>query len=1079
MRRILPLKPASSNSQVPNSSSESVQRDKGKPKQKSSGCGKDESGVVDCHGKDNLKGLKENSLGAKLRREHLSPVRRPFPSGEENLPFIRDSKPKVNAKHVREHITLQKGSRLSTSGSSIFSTASSSQRNFKSPCDVRSSFTGDGYNFLHGIQSASCGVASDSHVEGGAKKPVKKNSKILWTKRSASTPKDHPDETNKAEIQISPKSNTPQVPKAPKRLFGSFLAKDLNICTNRDKDKSTLGEPQENSRDGDEPNRSSDHSSLIIISEEVPVEADNTRGLVRTPSVRSLTDSNEPFSKLTGNTSPKQSGLAILRGTFSSAGESVADKLSFRCQSDQAAAKNLARTLPENCKSHLANTNCLEMKKPFDWQTITEDEDRVRVATEVSVSATLFLNTHSSFSEEESSSFNFLEHSPIGRQSFSSENHWTPGNSITGTSDTSSQRGRFERSLANLSSNKEDTGRFRMWCEVFHKFEDDDDNLKKRAREAEEQAQLLSKEMELMKSYRSGPTQKGALKKAEVNVDLKQKLKNLCEEKMNLLLEVASQIRSRLSDRAAANEAFKLLSGEIKSYVKMAEKEKCAVKLSLENELDRQSREWGATLEKIKLNEKKMRDRLRDLAEQNVELQREISYLSNKESELKSRLRESEVHTDDFKTRLKDAENEILMLRKSLEKSHNQTREAEDDQHLIRRSYDLKEKENYALQKSIIRLQRLCKDQERTITGLCKGLNDEIDDIPQEKNDHITKLQDELLRVTGEEKVLCKDLRNCRSETDALGPENVCIIGIQKSKEEDNGCDLIKVDEELRARLDELQSQALSLLDENSTICAKLLGVIKYNIYYSGGLGTNEAEEAMGVLSMEQERNIVVEHEMNLQRLKRKAETLRKSVHMVKGILREKTIISCNHTLGQDMDKSDMLQSENCSSEAKEHINELQHELKAETIISRILREKMCSREFEVEQLQEDVAKLKESRKILEAEISRLQDLLSTARHKTRDLEYQLEVEEERNRFLEAGFQRNIQEQAVLREELTNVSKERDAVQQQTERMGWERSEFADIWYQYKKTKIQLRVDIEDAASGIFVMKRYGTERRT
>ncbi|KAH9327622.1 hypothetical protein KI387_007800, partial [Taxus chinensis] len=951
MRRIFPLKPvcASSNSPVPNSTSESVQRDKGQPIHKTFGCGKDDSGVVDCHGKDNLKGLKENSLGAKLRHEHLSPVRRPLPTGEENLPFIRDSRPlKVSSKHiVGEDIGFRKAKLISGEH----------------------------------IRCLCSGVASNG------KQHVNKNSKLLRTKKSISVPKDHLEEINEAEIRIPAQSNLPRVPKPPQRLFDFCSAKDVDFHTNKDPDKSTPGEPQENARDVDEPNTSSDQSPLLIPSKEASMEVENIRGLLRSQSVGYLTDPYDSFSILIGKTSPKQSGSSVLRGSFSCNGESIANRLSFRGQSARTTAENIIGTLPVNYKSHPTNINSLEMKTPFDWQTITEDEERVGAATEVSVSASEFLNPHSSFSEEDSSSFKLFEDSPTGSQVFSLKDH--VDDCISGTLAPFSQTGRFENSLLSSRQKKEDTGRFRMWLEGYQKFEDADEELEKRARTSEEQAQLLSREMELMKPYRTGPTQKGGPEKEDVNMDLKQKLKRLCEDKRNLFLEIASEIRSRLSDRSAANEALKLLKGEIESHVQKAEQEKCAVKSSLENEMDRRSKEWGTKLEKIRSDEKRMRDRLRDLAEQHVGLQREISYLNNKENNLKNQLRESEVLTDGFKTRLKEAENEITLLRQSLAESHKKTKETEDDQQSLRRSYDLKEKENYALQKSIIRLQRLCKDQERTITGLCKGLNDEINDIPQEKNDHIIKLQEELLRVTGEEETLCKDLMMCRPETDALRNENVRLLGIQKSREEGSGYGLIKVDEELRARLEELQSQALSLLDENSIICAKLLEVIKYHMYHIDELGINEVEETLDVLSMEQKRVTVIEHEMNVNRLKRKADSLRKSVHMVRGILKEKTIITCNQTLSQDIVKTDKLQSELCSSEVKEQISELQQELKAETIVSRLLREKLCSREVEVEEFMEEIAKLKERQEILEADIGRLQDLLGTACHKARDLEFQ------------------------------------------------------------------------------------------
>eukprot|EP01018_Ginkgo_biloba_P021295 Gb_06003 [translate_table: standard] len=160
MRRIFPLKPvsASSNHLAPNSTTDPVHKDKEQPKQPPSGCGKDASSVwgsvvVENNGRGNLKGLKENSLGAQLRREHLSPVR-PLANGEENDPFVKDGRAKISSKcNASDKFALHKPNR-SSSLTSIFST-SSSQRNLSLFTDVSKSSTGSGDVLVQGIKSTS------------------------------------------------------------------------------------------------------------------------------------------------------------------------------------------------------------------------------------------------------------------------------------------------------------------------------------------------------------------------------------------------------------------------------------------------------------------------------------------------------------------------------------------------------------------------------------------------------------------------------------------------------------------------------------------------------------------------------------------------------------------------------------------------------------------------------------------------------------------------------------------------------------------------------------------------------------
>ncbi|GLJ51612.1 hypothetical protein SUGI_1096920 [Cryptomeria japonica] len=105
---------------------------------------------------------------------------------------------------------------------------------------------------------------------------------------------------------------------------------------------------------------------------------------------------------------------------------------------------------------------------------------------------------------------------------------------------------------------------------------------------------------------------------------------------------------------------------------KILENEKNDVQKTLEKEIDRRSIEWASLLEKFQFEERRMRKRMKDLAERNVELLREVS--SNKQE-----INANTQVIDDLRTRLRDAENEIMELRESLSQSIEKTEQAEND----------------------------------------------------------------------------------------------------------------------------------------------------------------------------------------------------------------------------------------------------------------------------------------------------------------------------------------------------------------------------------------------------------------
>ncbi|GLJ51610.1 hypothetical protein SUGI_1096900 [Cryptomeria japonica] len=404
----------------------------------------------------------------------------------------------------------------------------------------------------------------------------------------------------------------------------------------------------------------------------------------------------------------------------------------------------------------------------------------------------------------------------------------------------------------------------------------------------------------------------------------------------------SSEVQSSKTERSLENEALRLVKGEKESQKKV----------------DRLSNEWVSMLEKIRSEERRMRERVKDLAEKNVELQREVSSWQ-REIDARNQVNESQQCMD-LKMKSTDAENEILKLREAFSESVKNAKQAEAGRDLMQWSYREKERENSELQKSVFRLQRLCRDQERTIGGLWGELDNKINDCAQDRDACITQLQKEQLRLVGVEKALRKDLENFRWEADGLRYENTYLLDRMQSNEKGTSTGLIKLDQELWNRLDQLLVQAFPLLDENVRLSFKLLYYVKRKFSNFNGCEINEGEHSL-MSETGQEWNHVLELDVMAQILRRKA-----------------------------------YQQEQQDSESEEELKQLKQELKTKTLLVKILREKLCSNAADVERLEDEVATLVRSREVLKSNIERLHGRLKELTFLRREIP---KVSEERDGF--------------------------------------------------------------------------------
>ncbi|KAK6929235.1 hypothetical protein RJ641_005440, partial [Dillenia turbinata] len=486
---------------------------------------------------------------------------------------------------------------------------------------------------------------------------------------------------------------------------------------------------------------------------------------------------------------------------------------------------------------------------------------------------------------------------------------------------------------------------------------------------------------------------------------LMQTVRNLVEDKMNLALEVSATLQGHIADRACAKEELKRIKAEFESRIHRLEREKIELQSGLEKELDRRSSDWSFKLEKYQAEEKRLRDRVRELAEQNVSLQREVSSFNERETQVK-----------DLSSMVEKARLENNDLQVSVSELQEKYRAAEEDRQCFQRNYEEKDRECKELQKSVSRLLRTCSEQEKTITGLRHGLNEEIGKKKSLENfdKEMGKMQMEQLRLTGVEHTLRKEVESYRLELDSLRHENVNLLNRLKGNGKDGGFSSLKLDQELWSRVSYLQNQGLSLLNESTRLCSKLLEFIKAG-------QTLEKKHEFEAIKHGLDGQFVVESEIKVQGFKRGAESLKKSLQLLSTVLHEKSSAAGSESISRCTEDVTSGQPNDQAFE-----DQVRTELKAEILLTTVLREKLYMKELEVEQLQAEVAAAVRGNDILRHEVQNSLDTLSCVSHKMKDLELQAIKKDEKINQLEREIEECKSELSITRGVLTKISEERD-----------------------------------------------------
>ncbi|PHT69333.1 hypothetical protein T459_28820 [Capsicum annuum] len=113
----------------------------------------------------------------------------------------------------------------------------------------------------------------------------------------------------------------------------------------------------------------------------------------------------------------------------------------------------------------------------------------------------------------------------------------------------------------------------------------------------------------------------------------------------------------------------------------------------LEKELDRRSSDWSLKLEKYQIEQHRLHERVRELAEQNVSLQKEVSSFNEKEVDNRIKMSFLEKHLEDLSMRIEQVSEENQNLRKQLTQLQGEYQEAQDNRDYVRENYQEKVKE--------------------------------------------------------------------------------------------------------------------------------------------------------------------------------------------------------------------------------------------------------------------------------------------------------------------------------------------------------------------------------------------------
>ncbi|KAM3215697.1 hypothetical protein P3L10_025137 [Capsicum annuum] len=167
--------------------------------------------------------------------------------------------------------------------------------------------------------------------------------------------------------------------------------------------------------------------------------------------------------------------------------------------------------------------------------------------------------------------------------------------------------------------------------------------------------------------------------------------------------EVSSMLRNQVAERVSAKEEASILQAELDSRTRRLETEKNELQSVMEKELDRRSSNWSLKLEKYQIEQHRLRERARELAEKNKQdaifgkyledLSKRIEQVSKENQNLWQQLTQLQAEYrvaqdnrdyvwENYQEKVKELKSETLqatVLREKLHSKEMDTKQLQDD----------------------------------------------------------------------------------------------------------------------------------------------------------------------------------------------------------------------------------------------------------------------------------------------------------------------------------------------------------------------------------------------------------------
>ncbi|XP_024528231.1 myosin-10 isoform X1 [Selaginella moellendorffii] len=564
-------------------------------------------------------------------------------------------------------------------------------------------------------------------------------------------------------------------------------------------------------------------------------------------------------------------------------------------------------------------------------------------------------------------------------------------------------------------------------------YEDQVDNMhyvaQERASEAEKQVQAVK--AELADSYLSDDSDFDGVQETP---DVQSRARELLEQKLRLALEAASEAKQRLLEQVTIKDGLALMKRRLELAAVTSEREKSDQQTSLEEELQRREADWIARLEKAQMEETRLKGRVRDIAENNVSLQKETASMAAREKGLREQIRQYEDQIATHKKKLDEAEKVILEIRESSVNTRKQSMHTEDELASLRKSCQEKEDENTDLRRLVARLQQLCTDHEKSIQGLYNGLNNVTDSRPQEKDKAVVRLQNELVRLSTIEQGLRRELDASNREATAVRRELKKLVDKAKVEERDGSNGTVKPGFEYHSEVDRLKTQIYELQEHNSILTIKLSTALREEKTKTDSIREMESRKKNVDEEVKSLQDEIAKRKLQLQDkdkdfkwLETRLQAVVKTNRLLQGIVAKQAAF--RKRVSEDGNEDTECDVQKCLEVSAEQLNQMSERLE-------LMKDKLLERESELFAARTECGKkdvtiqgleqnMSEARKTLETRIQRLtgrnEELFRLYNAKEKeivDLQTRLKQESELRQKSETELEQMKEQSNDLKEEL-------------------------------------------------------------